>query len=57
MEHERKMQALDIITVVCVLYIIGYFIGKYVADNVANTWFAYNGPAIGVLAFGELIWW
>lgn len=56
MEKERKLQILDI-TVVIVLFILACFIGKLVMTYVANTWFGFNGPTLGILAVGELVWW
>jgi hypothetical protein len=55
-EHERKMQALDI-TVTILLFIVGCIVGKLVMSHISNTWLDFNGPAIGILAIGELIWW
>ena len=56
MEQEKKLQILDI-TVAMVLFIIACFAGKLVKVHVANTWWAFNGPALGVFGLGELIWW
>lgn len=56
LEHERKMQALDI-TVAILVFIIGCVAGKLVMTHVEDTWLAFNGPAIGIIAVGELIWW
>ena len=55
MEKERKLQILDI-TVVVVLFIIACVAGKLVM-NEYDTWISFNGPALGILAVGELIWW
>ena len=54
--NERKLQMLDLI-VVAVLFTAGCFVGKLVMENVADTWIAFNGPALGILGVGELIWW
>ena len=56
LDHEKKLNILDI-SIVCILFTIGCFVGKFVTENVADTWFSFNGPAIGVLIIGELIWW
>ena len=53
---EKKMQVLDLI-VVAVLFTVGCIVGKLVMENAANTWIAFNGPAIGILIIGELVWW
>jgi len=55
-EHERKMQALDM-TVIIVLFIIGCVAGKLMMIYASDTWIAFNGPALGVLAVGELARW
>lgn len=54
--NERKMQVLDLIAV-AVLFTTGCVVGKLVMENVGDTWFAFNGPALGILGIGELIWW
>jgi len=38
------------------LITLGCFTGKAVMNTVTDTVLGFNGPAIGVLAFGELIW-
>lgn len=55
-EHERKIQALDI-TVTTLLFVVGCIAGKIMMICASDTWIAFNGPAIGILAIGELIWW
>ena len=55
-DKERRIQILDI-AVVIVLFIVGCIVGKLVMVHVSDTWIAFNGPAIGILAVGELIWW
>ena len=55
-EHERKMQALDI-TVTIRLFIIGCVAGKIMQIYASDTWIAFNGATIGILVTGELIWW
>ena len=54
--REKKLNILDIL-IVCVLFITGCFGGKLVTENVEDTWIAFNGPAIGALLIGELVWW
>ena len=49
-----KLQILDI-TVTVLLFFIACYVGKLVM-NVYDTWLSFNGPAIGVLAVGELCW-
>ena len=56
LDHEKKLQILDI-TVVCVLFLLGGFVGKLVTENMGDTWFSFNGPTLGILIIGELIWW
>ena len=53
---EREMQALDLI-VVAVLFTAGCVAGKLVMENVTDTLIAFNGPALGILGIGELVWW
>lgn len=55
MDQEKKTQILDIV-VVCILFVAGCFIGKLV-KKAYDTWLSFNGPAIGILVLGELIWW
>ena len=55
-EQEKKMQILDI-TVTMFFFVIGCIAGKIMMICASDTWIAFNGPAIGTLAFGELIWW
>ena len=55
LDREKKLQVLDI-GVVIVLFIIGCLIGKLVMIRY-DTWISFNGPALGVLAIGGLIWW
>ena len=54
-DRENKLNILDI-SIVCILFTIGCFVGKLVMENVADTWIAFNGPALGILALGELTW-
>ena len=55
-EHERKIQALDI-TVTTLLFVVGCIAGKIMMIYASDRWIAFNGPAIGILAIGELVWW
>lgn len=55
-KNERRLQTLDLIVLI-VLMTIGCFAGKYVMENISNTWIGFDGPALGVLAVGESIWW
>ena len=55
-EHERKMQVMDI-TVIILLFVIGCIAGKIMMIYASDTWISFNGPAIGILVIGELIWW
>lgn len=50
------MQALDI-TVTILLFVVGCIAGKIMMIYASDTWIAFNGPAIGILAIGELVWW
>lgn len=43
--------------VAIVLITLGCIVGKLVMENVADTWIAFNGPALGIFGIGELIWW
>ena len=55
LDKERKLQVLDIVVAV-VLFVFGCIVGKLVMIRY-DTWLSFNGPAIGILAIGELIWW
>lgn len=55
-EHERKIQILDL-TVTILIFVIGCVAGKLMMIYASDTWLAFNGPALGILATGELIWW
>lgn len=55
-DKERRIQMLDIVVVIA-LFIVGCIAGKLVMVHVSDTWMAFNGPTIGILAAGELIWW
>ena len=39
------------------LFVIGCVAGKFMMIYASDTWIDFNGPAIGVLVVGELIWW
>ncbi len=56
LDYDRKLQILDI-TITIVLFIIGCVAGKLMTIYASDTWIAFNGPAIGILVVGELIWW
>lgn len=55
LDQEKKLQALDI-TVIMVLFVVGCMVGKLVMVNISDTWIGFNGPALGIIAIGELIW-
>lgn len=55
MKKERIMQVLDI-AVVTILFIGGCVVGKVIMERY-DTWLSFNGPAIGLLVVGEIIWW
>lgn len=56
MEKETtKTIASLVITIVLVS--VGCFIGKLATEKIADTWIAFNGPAIGIIVIGELVWW
>jgi len=56
LDYEWKLQIWDI-TITIVLFIIGCVAGKLMTIYASDTWFSFNGPAIGILFIGELIWW
>lgn len=56
LDQERKMQILDI-SVTVVLFIVACILGKVSMNHFGDTWIAFNGPALGTLAVGELVWW
>jgi len=53
---DKKLQIIDI-AIAFILYVLGSYIGKLVTENVADTWIAFNGSVVVVLALGEFIWW
>ena len=54
MREEKKM-IIDLIVTI-VLVSVGCYVGKLLMDKY-DTWISFNGPAIGILVIGELIWW
>lgn len=56
MEKERRMQILDI-TITVLLFMLGCIAGKIVMTAVADTWLAFNGPAVGIFITSEFVWW
>lgn len=56
MSSGTKMQIIDIL-VTMGIFIFACLVGKYVMDNVADSWIGFNGPALSALALGGLIWW
>ena len=51
----KVLIALDI-TIAIAIFVIGCLIGKHLNDQY-GTWISFNGPAIGVLLVGELVWY
>lgn len=47
LDYERKLQIWDI-TITIVLFIIGCVAGKLMTIYASDTWFSFNGPAIGI---------
>ena len=56
MYRDKKRTITDLIVIIA-LFISGLFAGKIVMERIANTWIAFNAPAVGILCFGELVWW
>jgi uncharacterized membrane protein YciS (DUF1049 family) len=52
---EKKLEILDFV-VLFGLIIAGCLAGKFVMSRVLDTILGFNGPAIGVLVCGEIIW-
>ena len=52
---ENKIQLLDF-TVLFICIFAGRLAGRSVMNHIANSIIGFNGPAIAVLAVGELIW-
>lgn len=52
---EKKLEILDFV-ILFGLIAVGCFAGKLVMDRVSDTILGFNGPAIGILVVGELIW-
>ncbi len=55
MDKERKLQILDIV-VWMTLILIACIVGKLVM-NVHDTWLGLNGPVLGIMGIGGLIWY
>jgi len=55
-DSDKNLQIIDIV-IALILFILGCNIGKLVTENVADTWIAFNGSVVVVLALGEFIWW
>ena len=53
--REEKQMIIDLIVTI-VLVSVGCYVGKLLMDKY-DTWISFNGPAIGILVIGELIWW
>lgn len=54
-DTENKIQLLDFIVLfICVF--TGCLAGRYVMNHISNSILGFNGPAIGVLVIGELVW-
>lgn len=56
LDYERKLQILDI-TIINVLFIIGCVAGKLMMVYASDTWLSFNGPVLGALIIGEVVWW
>ena len=52
---EKTIQVLDI-TATIVIFVLSCANGK-VCLNHYDTWLSFNGPALGIIAVGELVWW
>lgn len=57
MIKERKKNAGTGYSVTILLFVIGCVAEKIMMICASDTWIAFNGPAIGILVVGELIWW
>lgn len=55
LDYDNKRQIIDF-AIIMILLIIGLIAGKLVMGRY-DTWIAFNGTAIGIVAVGELIWW
>lgn len=55
MKHEKVNQVIEI-AITMILFILGCVVGKIVM-NIYDTWISFNGPAIGIVLIGELLWW
>ena len=55
LDQERKMQIVDA-SVTLVLIIIACILGKVSMNHFGDTWIAFNGPTLGTLAVGGLLW-
>lgn len=54
LDQERKFQALDI-SVTAVLFLVACILGKSSMNHFGDTWIAFNGPALGILALGGTV--
>lgn len=55
-KQEKKIQLLDI-SMIIGLFFAACFFGKISMDYFGDTWIAFNGPALGILVVGGVIWW
>ncbi len=55
MDKDKKLQILDVIVWIG-LIIISCTVGKLVM-NVHDSWLGFNGPVLGIMGIGGLIWW
>lgn len=53
---EKKIQIFDVL-VILILFFIACILGKNSMNRFGDTWIAFNGPALGILAVGEFLWW
>ncbi len=54
-DKEKKLQILDIV-VWMTLILIACIVGKLIM-NVHDTWLGFNGPVLGIMGIGGLVWW
>lgn len=53
---EKKIQIIDV-SVTIFLVLAASILGKISMNHFGDTWIALNGPVLGTLAVGELLWW
>lgn len=55
LENEKKLEILDICEI-SALFLIACLLGKLCMNRFGDIWITFNGPALGTLALGGIVW-